>query len=175
MSKCRGCKQRGDFSPAASQSHNLRPGARFRSRRTECQMKPFVQPFGDEVITLRLVKEHDLETILAWRNRDEARVWFKTSEKLSFDSHRRWYEIILPVGMISSSSLKPMTGRLASALSTVSMRKTVLLRSVASLQRLANRARVTLPAVVLNLSTLAPRNYSWSTYIWKSWKATFAR
>ena len=55
-------------------------------------MKPFVQPFGDEVITLRLVKEHDLETILAWRNRDEARVWFKTSEKLSFDSHRRWYE-----------------------------------------------------------------------------------
>lgn len=55
-------------------------------------MKPLIEPFGDGTVTLRLVAEHDLKTILDWRNRDEARVWFKTSEKLSFDSHKRWYE-----------------------------------------------------------------------------------
>lgn len=55
-------------------------------------MKPLVEPFGDGTVTLRLVEERDLRTILDWRNRDEARVWFKTSDKLSLDSHKRWYE-----------------------------------------------------------------------------------
>lgn len=55
-------------------------------------MKPPVEPFGDDTITLRLVEERDLETILNWRNRDESRVWFKTPDRLTFDSHRNWYE-----------------------------------------------------------------------------------
>jgi RimJ/RimL family protein N-acetyltransferase len=55
-------------------------------------MKPPVAPFGDGTVTLRLIEERDLTTILDWRNRDEARVWFKTSGKLSLDSHKRWYE-----------------------------------------------------------------------------------
>lgn len=55
-------------------------------------MKPLVEPFGDDTITLRLVEERDLETILDWRNRDESRVWFKTRDKLTFESHKNWYE-----------------------------------------------------------------------------------
>jgi RimJ/RimL family protein N-acetyltransferase len=37
------------------------------------------------------MEEKDLETILAWRNRDEARVWFKNSDKIAFDAHLAWY------------------------------------------------------------------------------------
>lgn len=55
-------------------------------------MKPPIEPFGDDTITLRLVDERDLETILDWRNRDDVRVWFKTSDRLSFDSHKSWYQ-----------------------------------------------------------------------------------
>lgn len=55
-------------------------------------MKQRIEPFGDGAVTLRLIEERDLQTILDWRNRDEARVWFKTSGKLSFDSHKSWYE-----------------------------------------------------------------------------------
>lgn len=54
-------------------------------------MKRPVAPFGDGRIVLRLVEDRDLETILDWRNRDEARVWFKTSAKLSLEGHRNWY------------------------------------------------------------------------------------
>lgn len=55
-------------------------------------MKPLIHPFGDGVVSLRPVEARDLETILAWRNRDEARIWFKTADKLSLSSHRAWYE-----------------------------------------------------------------------------------
>lgn len=55
-------------------------------------MKQLIEPFGDGTVTLRLMEERDLTTILDWRNRDEARVWFKTSAKLSFESHKNWYD-----------------------------------------------------------------------------------
>jgi RimJ/RimL family protein N-acetyltransferase len=55
-------------------------------------MKLRLAPFGDGVITLRSLEFDDLTTILGWRNRDDARIWFKTSDKLSFESHRAWYE-----------------------------------------------------------------------------------
>jgi diamine N-acetyltransferase len=55
-------------------------------------MKPEIAPFGDRVVSLRLVEERDLQTILDWRNRDDARIWFKTSAKLSFESHNGWYQ-----------------------------------------------------------------------------------
>ena len=55
-------------------------------------MKRQVVPFGDGTIVLRLVEERDLGTILDWRNRDEARIWFKTSDKITFESHLAWYK-----------------------------------------------------------------------------------
>ncbi|MDX8437985.1 GNAT family N-acetyltransferase [Mesorhizobium australafricanum] len=58
-------------------------------------MKQHVAPFGDGTVVLRLVEERDLETILAWRNRDEARVWFKNSAKIAFDAHLAWYRSYL--------------------------------------------------------------------------------
>ncbi|SDA91060.1 GNAT family N-acetyltransferase [Mesorhizobium qingshengii] len=58
-------------------------------------MKQHIAPFGDGIIVLRLVEERDLKTILDWRNRDDARVWFKTSDKLAFDRHLAWYNSYL--------------------------------------------------------------------------------
>jgi diamine N-acetyltransferase len=58
-------------------------------------MKPQIAPFGDGTIVLRLVEERDLKTILDWRNRDDARVWFKTSDRLAFDQHLAWYNSYL--------------------------------------------------------------------------------
>ena len=55
-------------------------------------MKRRIAPFGDGTIVLRLVERRDLETILEWRNRDDARVWFKTSDRLTLERHLAWYE-----------------------------------------------------------------------------------
>ena len=55
-------------------------------------MKRSIKPFGDDEIILRLVEKRDLEAILDWRNRDDARVWFKTSGKLSLESHQSWFD-----------------------------------------------------------------------------------
>ena len=52
-------------------------------------------PFGDGTVVLRLMEESDLQTILAWRNRDEARVWFKNSGKIAFEAHLAWYKSYL--------------------------------------------------------------------------------
>ena len=54
-------------------------------------MKRLVQPFGNGVVQLRPVAEGDLEMTLAWRNRDDARVWFKTSQIISLEQHRAWF------------------------------------------------------------------------------------
>ncbi|MGX5846518.1 GNAT family N-acetyltransferase [Mesorhizobium sp. PL10] len=58
-------------------------------------MKPQIAPFGDGTVVLRLVEERDLETILDWRNRDDARVWFKTSDKIDLAAHIAWYKSYL--------------------------------------------------------------------------------
>lgn len=55
-------------------------------------MKRHIASFGNEVVRLELIKEADLSTTLEWRNRDEARVWFKTSDVLSFDQHYGWFK-----------------------------------------------------------------------------------
>lgn len=55
-------------------------------------MKRCIASFGNEVVRLELIKEADLNATLAWRNRDEARVWFKTSDVLSFDQHYGWFK-----------------------------------------------------------------------------------
>lgn len=55
-------------------------------------MKPIQGPFETPALTLRPILEGDLETTLAWRNRDDARIWFKNTAPLSLDQHRQWYE-----------------------------------------------------------------------------------
>lgn len=54
-------------------------------------MKPDIAPFGSPALRLRLLKPSDLDMTLAWRNRDDARVWFKTSTLLSQEQHRAWF------------------------------------------------------------------------------------
>ena len=58
-------------------------------------MKRSIIPFGRGSVSLRLIKESDLETTLAWRNRDDARVWFKTSDPLTLEQHRAWFSSYL--------------------------------------------------------------------------------
>lgn len=53
-------------------------------------MKRHVAPVGD-VVRLRMIEERDLESTLAWRNRDDARIWFKTSTILTMEQHRAWF------------------------------------------------------------------------------------
>jgi len=55
-------------------------------------MKRTITPFGNGLVRLRLIGEDDLETTLSWRNRDEVRIWFKTSSLLSLEQHRTWYQ-----------------------------------------------------------------------------------
>lgn len=55
-------------------------------------MKQFIHPFGNGNISLRLLTESDLGHILAWRNRDDAKVWFKDSRVISMEQHKRWFE-----------------------------------------------------------------------------------
>lgn len=55
-------------------------------------MKRPLAPFGSDTVRLRPIEEADLETTLSWRNRDDARVWFKSSSLISFDQHLSWYQ-----------------------------------------------------------------------------------
>ena len=55
-------------------------------------MKRAVKPFGNATVQLRLLTSADLELTLGWRNRDDARIWFKNSGILTLDKHRAWFE-----------------------------------------------------------------------------------
>jgi diamine N-acetyltransferase len=54
-------------------------------------MKRIVSPFGNDTVCLRLIEERDLKNTLSWRNRDENRVWFKTSNPLTLEQHIEWF------------------------------------------------------------------------------------
>jgi len=54
-------------------------------------MKRSLPSFGDDALRLRLIEESDLHETLSWRNRDEARVWFKTSTPLTYEQHSNWF------------------------------------------------------------------------------------
>jgi diamine N-acetyltransferase len=54
-------------------------------------MKRALSMFGDDALRLRLIEEADLHATLSWRNRDEARVWFKTSTPLTYEQHSNWF------------------------------------------------------------------------------------
>jgi len=49
-------------------------------------------PYKHGAVELRLIRQPDLIHTLAWRNRDDARIWFKFSEKLSISQHQGWFE-----------------------------------------------------------------------------------
>jgi diamine N-acetyltransferase len=55
-------------------------------------MKRPLAPIGAGRVRLRLIEAADLPTTLAWRNRDEVRVWFKTSVLLTPEQHQGWFE-----------------------------------------------------------------------------------
>jgi len=59
--------------------------------RMEGNFKRYVEPVGNGALRLRLIEQRDLETTLAWRNRDAARVWFKTSNQLTLEQHQVWF------------------------------------------------------------------------------------
>jgi len=54
-------------------------------------MKRPVQPFGNEVVRLRLLAEADLGMTMSWRNRDDVRTWFKNSQIITTDQHQAWF------------------------------------------------------------------------------------
>ncbi len=45
-----------------------------------------------ERVALRLLRQADLPLTLAWRNQDEIRKWFFTSDRIAPDAHRAWFE-----------------------------------------------------------------------------------
>ncbi|MFA5898725.1 MAG: GNAT family N-acetyltransferase [Hyphomicrobium sp.] len=54
-------------------------------------MKRHFNRFSDGVVELRLIEERDLAATLSWRNRDDARIWFKTKDTIAADDHRAWF------------------------------------------------------------------------------------
>ena len=89
-------------------------------------MKRVVAPFGDDVVHMRLIEERDLANTLAWRNRDDARIWFKSEALIEMQQHRAWFDRYLsrdddflfvveaacqPVGQASVYDIDWRTGR----------------------------------------------------------------
>lgn len=82
-------------------------------------------------IRLRPLAEADLPTTRAWRNRDEIRRWFRTSEPVTAEGHQRWWRgyreraddlvwiieetpvggAARPVGMVSLYDVDPVARR----------------------------------------------------------------
>lgn len=60
-------------------------------------MKP-VLAFEASGVRLRPLAAEDLTVTLAWRNRDDARKWFKTDDLISLEQHRGWFERYLLKG-----------------------------------------------------------------------------
>lgn len=52
--------------------------------------KRAIQPIESDTVCLRLLEEADLEMTLRWRNQDEVRRWFYTSNVLTFEQHCNW-------------------------------------------------------------------------------------
>lgn len=53
--------------------------------------KRYIQPILSDSIRLRLLDEVDLPVTLAWRNRDDIRIWFFTSDKITLERHIEWF------------------------------------------------------------------------------------
>ncbi len=87
-------------------------------------MKTVLAPLDHAGIRLRPLERGDLSLTLAWRNRDDVRIWFKMSEVLSEEQHRGWFESYLgkpddyvfiveadgrPVGQVALYSINKLT------------------------------------------------------------------
>lgn len=55
-------------------------------------MKRKISPTIRDNITIRLIEEHDIYETLSWRNHDDCRVWFKTTDIISEKSHKEWFD-----------------------------------------------------------------------------------
>jgi diamine N-acetyltransferase len=54
--------------------------------------KRSIAPLANGRLRLRLLEEADLSITLDWRNRDENRRWFFSSDVIAPEQHRRWFE-----------------------------------------------------------------------------------
>lgn len=54
-------------------------------------MKRRIAPLVGDRVRLRLLEERDLPLTLAWRNRDDVRRWFVSSERITPEQHWAWY------------------------------------------------------------------------------------
>jgi len=53
--------------------------------------KPFISPVENEVVALRLLEESDLPLTLSWRNQENIRRWFLTTDVISIEKHLAWF------------------------------------------------------------------------------------
>lgn len=51
-----------------------------------------IEPIVGVQILLRMLDESDLPMTLEWRNQNHVRKWFFTTDIISNDQHRRWFE-----------------------------------------------------------------------------------
>lgn len=61
-------------------------------------MTKAIEAVSGEALHLKPLVHEDLPYTLAWRNRDEARVWFKHSEPVTEAQHQGWFESYLHRG-----------------------------------------------------------------------------
>ncbi|MCC6931981.1 MAG: GNAT family N-acetyltransferase [Deltaproteobacteria bacterium] len=54
--------------------------------------KRHIQNIENELVTLRLLQEEDLQQTLKWRNQDSIRKWFRTTDAINMDKHLAWYK-----------------------------------------------------------------------------------
>lgn len=54
--------------------------------------KRSIAPLVNGRVRLRLLEEADLPMTLAWRNQDHIRQWFSSSDLVSPEQHRAWFE-----------------------------------------------------------------------------------
>src|SRR5215831_3487205 len=54
-------------------------------------MKRHIAPLETHGVRLRLLEERDLALTRAWRNQDEIRRWFLTSDPITAEQHQEWF------------------------------------------------------------------------------------
>jgi RimJ/RimL family protein N-acetyltransferase len=54
--------------------------------------KRHIHPVENDLVILHLLHEEDLPRTLAWRNQDEIRRWFLTTDVIEMEMHRAWYD-----------------------------------------------------------------------------------
>jgi len=53
--------------------------------------KRFISPIENETVMLRLLEEADLPRTLSWRNKENIRRWFLTTDVIPFEKHLAWF------------------------------------------------------------------------------------